>query len=117
MHHRLDGDFSSGQHSPPFEQLAPDDFLVPSLNCHPKFPATTKTSKKEKAEKAKKHFARAAHFSVHFFTVTARLQFFVLKWTQTSQDQIFFLFLTMDMAVRNSATEEFAFIDKVNKLE
>ena len=69
-----------------------------------------KRQKRNRLTRQNNNFASAAHFFVHCFTVTARLQFFVLKWTQTSQDQIFFLFLTLDMAVRNSATEEFAFI-------
>ena len=69
-----------------------------------------KRQQRNRLTRQNNNFARAAHFFVHFFTVTGRLQFYVLKWTQTSQDQIFFLFLTLGIAVRNSAPEEFAFI-------
>ena len=47
-----------------------------------------KRQQRNRLTRQNNNFARAAHFFVHFFTVTARLQFCVLKWTQTSQYHI-----------------------------
>ena len=65
--------------------------------------------------KQKNNFARASRVLVHFFAVSARLRrengyFRVLCRTQTSNDEILFLFLNLDVVPRNSTSGGFAYI-------
>ena len=61
------------------------------------------------------NFARASHFFVHFFAVTARLRceivyFYVLWRTQTSDDEFLFLFLNLSAVPKKSTPGKFAYI-------
>ena len=65
--------------------------------------------------KQKNNFARAPRVFVHFFAVSARLRrengYFRVLWrTQTSNDEILFLFLNLDVVPRNSTSGGFAYI-------
>ena len=77
----------------------------------------TRTSKKRNMRvcKQKNNFARASRVFVHFFAVSARLRrengYFRVLWrTQTSNDEILFLFLNLDVVPRNSTSGGFAYI-------
>ena len=61
------------------------------------------------------NFALASRFFVHFFAVTARLrrenaEFHDVQRKYTSDDEISSLFLNLDIILRNSTLEGFAFI-------
>ena len=74
-----------------------------------------KKTKKQRVCKQKNNFARASRVFVHFFAVSARLRrengYFRVLWrTQTSNDEILFLFLNLDVVLRNSTSGGFAYI-------
>ena len=70
-----------------------------------------KKKKNNMFNKQNNNFSRAAHFFAHLYAFFARLQrenaqfpaeFRVLWRTKTSNDEILFLFLNLDMVLRNS---------------
>ena len=75
------------------------------------FMSVARTSKKlNNFNRWKCNFARASHFFVHFFAVTARIKRESLWRTQTSEDNFFFLFLKLGAVSKKSTQGKFAYI-------